>query len=594
MLLPTRAHFSHVTRERHELGERGLIIVSFMFSLLTLLLFVGLAIDAGNLYFTRLGAQSAADAGALSGLALIAQQRPDNIAVNGARRTAWSNLVANGINPLRFNFNQVNAAVGGLRAFYNVAEPGRPNIGVMRVHIDIDVPLYVMGGLPGVGATRRVSVVGRAQMRPSNISLILDASESMSCPQIVIGGNQSCPCVPNCNQSPGAGSRIEALRIAATNFVQNFDTAVDAINVVAYGHGAELIVPFRPSGGRGFNMAGVTNAIAGITAQGATNVSDGLITAYVDALQSLHTNDASYILFSDGAATAGRFTLTPESLGPQINANRVDIRNNVIPGAPAWANYDWIQWSITQGANSFPNRFYLNPPPTPGTYTNYWNKRAVSSAYALQPPAEQVAGALPNSVSIESSGNPVSAFIGPVGGQSRLLRRLEVMFPNGTTARLGRGGLYQANGDIDWSRWIPQSEHLWIYNDLAIAWSDYIRNNGGQVYVIGYGQGAADAPVVPNAGINCSVQHADCSDAYQNALLTQTRKDIANRRMALTVCGWNDPFFFSTQAIPPIQTQLFRNARSIGEYYAVSNAQNIRNAFARIAIQIKMRRATNL
>jgi hypothetical protein len=71
---------------------------------------------------------------------------------------------------------------------------------------------------------------------------------------------------------------------------------------------------------RGFNPVQINNALANVDPGSYTNPSAGLIEAYNDMVTNgVNGNEeATYILFSDGAPTAGRFLFSSPTAGLEI------------------------------------------------------------------------------------------------------------------------------------------------------------------------------------------------------------------------------------------------------------------------------------
>src|SRR5690606_30241010 len=105
----------------------------------------------------------------------------------------------------------------------------------------------------------------------------------------------------------------------------------------------------------------IRNELSKIKAQGATNVCDAFLRAYLDVPERKR-DEVSYVYFSDGAPTAARFLFT-----------RGREHNNVL--GPSWANYDYLNWGIVDGGVSIPNAAYRTPPKLDLGNNHYWNPR---------------------------------------------------------------------------------------------------------------------------------------------------------------------------------------------------------------------------
>ena len=574
---------------KHSIYEecRGAILVLFALMAAAIFAVVGLALDAGNLYNARLSTQLAADAAAISGMGVRISMNlaPGAIAEaeRSARETARVNMISNMIGPSWFNFTP-DDNTGDVRASLQN--------GVMRVSVSANVPLYLMGGLPGISTNRwNVTSYAEAQLNPANVSLVLDTSDSMACPTVPPNAGVACPCVPNCPQGINSGAKIQALRRAVQNFITFFDPGNDALNLVAFGHAAEVLVPFRGGGVMQYSPADFARALnpATFTAQGATNTFDGLFSAYWDARVNQHLNDIHYVYFSDGAPTAGRFFIDRRSI-KSSHRSRTSVKNNQLVGSPSWADYDYLDWGvvdITQDADGnnlpvrVPGTLYKTPPKRSGGGNrggtggyNYWDSRQFAG---VDPPS-----GLRMPSTYRSINEPWRAF----RGSQNVLRSMTVRMPDNSIRRLGRGALWDGNSFV-WGNWIPEQDHMWIYADLGTHMADFVRAQGGRVYAIGFGPGAGtfDSP----AGVSCDGQNGaiHCGDPYQDVSQPHLRKDIYARRFVNSVCGWHDPPFFGS-GILPIQVTL-ENQDAHGTYYSTSNEEQLRGMFEKIAIKIKMR-----
>ena len=175
--------------------EDGAVLILGTFLLIVLLALAGLAIDAGNLYKTRIRAQKAADAGALSGIGYTILQRNSFLtnATTPVLQKAWIeeraaeatrvNLLAAGIHAPPGNL--------GVRAEYEeIPTSGDSDLPTLTVTVGADIPLLLMDlvplhllGLSNVPDEMPVGAVAQVRRARANVSLILDVSSSMGCPE---------------------------------------------------------------------------------------------------------------------------------------------------------------------------------------------------------------------------------------------------------------------------------------------------------------------------------------------------------------------------------------------------------------------------
>lgn len=582
------SQFSKVTFEEvlEPSEERGAIMVIFAVLVLCVVTLTGLAIDTGNLYSAKIGVQAAADAAALAAASLNALGRPQSEVMNGARQVGLMNLQIKGISyPPGY-----------------VPDVGYdPGDGVkIEVGIRVPVDLFILSKLPTVGgeAFKNVAASAVAEVRPAVVSLMLDVSESMGCPAVSAPDEPACSCAPNCDQSD-PNSRMSALKLAILGdsqdprnpgFLSFFDEQRDAIGLVLFGTGARTVVPMKPRDeGGGFLYSEIATAIRNAEAQGATNHSDALYQAYFDTKDAKYLDDASFLLFSDGAPTAARFLF---KRGSTPNRSVREYETRVTPPAlegtdiGPLAQYDYLSWGVVKDGVSLPNETYFYPPYKNRGNNGYWEPLKLAETSPRRPPAWTVDQSIPRSSTGTTrrgiGSRPGRTVTGPQYDPAEHLNTaapwtalskvapegMEVVLPDQSFKKLGFEARW-SGGNYLWADWSP-GEHLKLYADMALAITDVIREQGNIFYGIGYGQPAPGS-----------------FDPYQNAEDPSTRKDYFMNRVTVDPCSlaeFNPPF-------PGVKTlpELAAGGVSTGSYYPAATPEQIQDVFMRIARKIKMR-----
>lgn len=147
-------------------GEAGQILVTVALAILVLLLFVGLAVDVGNIYAERRAMQNAADAGALAGAREICLGNGEPAAIEIARQYAVDRNGADGdMTAISVNGNNVNVVAGEAANMFLIGLIGFPTVdvtaeaeaacgeadsacGLWPVAFDVDIWDEVVGGNP--------------------------------------------------------------------------------------------------------------------------------------------------------------------------------------------------------------------------------------------------------------------------------------------------------------------------------------------------------------------------------------------------------------------------------------------------------------
>lgn len=526
--------------------ECGAILLCFVVAVVSLFAVGGLAIDSGNLYTARLAAQSAADAAAVSAAAVLARNLGQAAAEDTALEIAQVNLLEKGIDPSSIALPIVDARAASV-----------------TVTTQINQRLFLLGGTEGIGGGRRVV---RAQaissILPAVVSLILDTSDSMACPADPADPSDPCACHPNCDVTAG-NSKIEFLQKALLGtspanpgFLSFFTEGRDSINLLAVGHGAELLVPVI--NGR-YSRTDMEAAINGLIAAGTTNTCDAIYRSYQDLEAKGLEGNAAYVYWGDGAPSAGRWVFA----NPTNNARRYSY-NNVL-GKP-WSGYDYVDWGIADNITNrqgnlelrrYPNQLYL----TPRASARIKKLREFTQ---VDPPAADLTLAFPTYADIN---RPYRAFY-------QMATNMEVYLPDGTRHKLGLPGRYRNNGRYRWTNW-RKDEHMMLYADCALAAAEATKEAGGVWYAIGYGGGAARGFADP------------LRLPYQNPDNSLARKDFFNTRIANSPCGIVErhPPFPGIRDLPEVA----QSGTKMGVYFATDDPESLQDLFEQMAVKIKIR-----
>ncbi len=535
---------SNYTPARISRDESGAVLILMIFGSIVLLALAGLAIDAGAAYRAQLRTQRATDAAALSGIGYSIQRGQDGMEAD---------LIAQGDDPADPEARRIliqtkadetlraNLAIDDLEpqpcqnsrgeSFCSEYDNATRRITVSaEVDVDLlllDVVPFGLLGLPNVPSTLEVAAVADTERAKANLGLVIDLSGSMSCPA---DPSQDCSCrYPESGGacgSDGSQLRVDKLVDALMVFVTQFDTTVDEISAV----------PFNM---RGFTLPGGLNDIPQLllldnpeamtcllTGQdildcglaptdmpgSVTNLCDGLIQSYEDMLfrDIVTKEEISYIVFTDGAPTAGRFLFNS---APSLPANDPYGYSDGTP-VNDYIHYT-VEWTESDGSGGI-DRFngpsllvktqslefhHLSPnPPAPDP--------SLPGRHVPLCHSYEYAGSPSEEFSPSASEDFCKVFdgcLGPASGPSSL----EFSLPHA-------GGSYSASALCNGAD-VESRETSWkkLYFDCAVAMSDFMRENRGTFYVVGLG-----------------MEDTDYSSPYQNLNETTLRKDVLNARIA--------------------------------------------------------------
>ena len=409
---------------------------------------------------------------------------------------------------------------------YTGATPGtNPNDGndeTVRVDIDYPVDLMLLDALPVFGGTsintekETVRVSAEGSLQRANVVLVLDVSNSMGCPGtrdgILNRGGGGCDCSPkvfddaigrsqctkivDCVQGRDAGAecqaaidaytpgitpggvdnrKIQDLIAAVNTFVARFNPQRDRIALVAYNITSSVLVPFNSapvnsaSGRVWFDPDAFTAALNSgnfSNPRSLSNPSDGLISAYQTARGAgiFGSERISYVLFSDGAPTAGRFLFANPSGLPA---------NNILGGSEA--DHDYIHYEVL-----------WHPP------LDFDGSLAFRGPSQLIQSGSVAFGVLPEDME------------DAVGGEAAFRAVSCGTTSNDTNAGTRQSQAFSCLSDLGFntpagatpSKTIPVgslSDYKKTYYDAVFTMADFLRKNKGHVYTIGIGPAAGGA-----------------------------------------------------------------------------------------------------
>jgi Flp pilus assembly protein TadG len=244
----------NIRRSPRELGQA---IVLYAVGMVALIAVIGLATDAAMIYKTKQDLQRAVDSAALAGAYKLPKK-------DVATSAVYEFMRLHGYNPTPANLT-INF----------------PNDAVQKiVHVEATTDAsYFFLRVLGFN-TMTVSAVGESEAAPSDIILVLDLSQSMvydtpkptssewggftGCTRSdwdpVSGGGQAICIAKWCNFTRKCDPLDKYIKVAANNFVDQFDDRYDRIGLVTYNITATQIIPLSS------NFSAVKTAINNVDA----------------------------------------------------------------------------------------------------------------------------------------------------------------------------------------------------------------------------------------------------------------------------------------------------------------------------------------
>jgi hypothetical protein len=482
-------------------GERGFVIIKSLFVLVAVLALAGLAADLGSLFRTRIRLERVVRGAVLVGTGFRALNGwqylyggEPNYGSNGEieppgssnrlaeatqhmTRAVESNVLAS-----RMEVARIQSVEGSYDILQDRAE----------LTVRYRQPLWLLPWLVGRNIQELV-VTSSAQLRPANIVLVLDTSQSMGCPNDDPGCTcrQTNSCGSNANQPK---QLVTHLKAATHEFRKFFNPGRDRLGLVNFNLAANpQRVPIRTTGNlTSFGATEVRHTsfksfIDNLDTATSTNHCDGLLSA-IDELDGV-ADSPIVLMFTDGAATGGRFDFTDPFGTP----------SRIPPGQDDWYLYTVEWWDeATSSAQHGPSPLIRK--------TDALYNHDPSELGNVMPTGGQSCGDV-----IDDQSAMPSVLLGEGGGNG-CLKSFEFKLP-GLTDESTNPKVGKEIGDVaaEW-RYYPQ-----LFYHCTIQAADYFRRNGGLMYVVGFG--------------NAAPQVSD--DPYQDIADSFRRKDIYLARVAL-------------------------------------------------------------
>jgi Flp pilus assembly protein TadG len=258
-----------MTRQRFQISnERGFALIYIAITMVTLLLFTGLAIDSGRAYVVKAQLTKAVDGAALGAARMLNSGDPKA----EATKIFKQNFAAGYMGTVP---TEDPTTAGDFFALRTIAASG---VNVVTVTATVTMPTSFMK-LANQNQVI-VSATGEATRRMVDLSLVLDVSSSIA-------------------------SKWPAVRDAARTFIDSFDPIGDRLALITYGNGAHVVDQMRAS--RGFAKATLINDVPQNLPGGSTAMVEGLYRGW-DELRAVPRGTQSglrvLVLFTDGASNS--------------------------------------------------------------------------------------------------------------------------------------------------------------------------------------------------------------------------------------------------------------------------------------------------
>ena len=630
----------------------GYVLVFFTLILGVLVSIAGVAVDIGNLYIIRNRLERAAKAGALAGVGYRSLRGWDyfsTYAAGGAtpKSTAVTEELFGVISGVvRANMQAAFSAPSDASAA-EVAEPSTVpgnlgNLTVLRTftplppnnntnfynasndtftaRVTYNAPTFIIGRLSAaLGAATcpldirdgqyrcPITVTETAQLERAVVALLLDISGSMNCPA---NDTTNCKCRTD-NSCLPTGRVIDALVTALITFRGFFNPYRDYITVIPFNLAAFNAFPIVTGGAA--SSFGETPALyadfinktslAGLTPKSNTNICDAFIEAIAELkrITNLDRFHPFVIAFTDGAPNAFRGEFTGAVVNPTPPATVGNLQRDNNPATSTGLTNDWYQYGLEWSTAPTP----AATPTTsraPGPLVNRelvggkprLVDHIISSTTGIWPSGSQVCGEAysdPNNHPAVLNFNPTT----PAPSIKGCLSNLDFNIPGTGGAAGVRSVPIDQNGAA-----ATKFNYAKLPYYCAIEAADYIRGNlaaPATVYTIGVGNpGAAssdpfenvDNPLIRKDNFLARVAlDPETLQKQSNGTFTvipNSKFDFQNLTNTFLNCPETLPACYkpgsnTKKTTPDVQ----------GEYFATSNANELRTLFSIIAKQILLR-----
>jgi Flp pilus assembly protein TadG len=579
----------------------GSVFVSMIFIIISLLIMAGLAIDGGRTFHAQHALQKATDAGVLAAVtytnlkgistvkaeAQAAGKTLQQFLVDRAAEVVTANLDKAGFPPVTrdgVQYPQVQLAAG------SDFTPNGRNLFTLNVSSAYPVNYLLMHrvsnlyahGAPS-GDHILLNAVAGAIRKLANVCLMLDFSASMQCPSSTASSDPGCQCLTE-NRTGACPSphKMDTLIEGVKTFVKRFDFNNEHIVIVPFNIAAQAytlpdllnLAVGQKSGYLDSDIDAALNRLKQTYQPAAdTNIIDALMRGHAlvaDPSSGIGPNqEVAYVLFSDGAPSAGRFYFA-----------------NPKGGLAAWnpggtdTLYDYsfhsVAWLDSSGARVGPSVMYQT------------NRVPFGWTQANPPPSilGQIAACGPQSApTIAASGDQTrAAAVNSVFGGclNNLGTKVPSAAPSDPYTAVGAPTSGSPRPD---DPGFNQFEKL--YYIYSLAWADYLRSMQGTFYVIGLGPACSTA-----AGAG------GVRDFFQDMDNTHCRKDFFFRRLANDFKGAvvvptsltspaaaadPEPNFTGYQSYADWQ---HKSSPRTGEYYPTPTDEQLNRIFLQIAQNI--------
>jgi Flp pilus assembly protein TadG len=258
-----------MTRQKFQISnERGFALIYIAITMVTLLLFTGLAVDSGRAYVVKAQLTKAVDGAALGAARMLNSGNPKDEATKIFKQNFAAGYMGTELAP-------DPTAAGDFFALHTITASG---VNVVTVTATVTMPTTFMK-LANQNQVV-VSATGEATRRMVDLSLVLDVSSSI-------------------------GSKWPAVRDAARTFIDSFDPVGDRLSLITYGNGAHVVDQMRSS--RGFAKSTLIADVPQTLPGGSTAMVEGLYRGW-DELRSVPRGSQSglrvLVLFTDGASNS--------------------------------------------------------------------------------------------------------------------------------------------------------------------------------------------------------------------------------------------------------------------------------------------------
>lgn len=258
-------------------NEKGQTLIFAAFLAMALLVVGGLAVDTAHVFLRKSQFRRAMDASAMAGITRYQRGVTDATAIENAA-----------VQMARYNLEEIGLSDEEITSVSADFEIDANQVATLAMSAVITVPTFFMRLIPGAGLDS-VTINGGSVSRrvPAVLSLILDASGSMSC-------NGGCP------------EKFQALKDAANSFVDSFEDNLDRMAIVRFSNRADLIHPMSL-----VNKTALHAAINSLSASGWTNISESVSMGRIQ-IETVNNPEAvkAIVLFTDGAPNTFRAYFT--------------------------------------------------------------------------------------------------------------------------------------------------------------------------------------------------------------------------------------------------------------------------------------------